>query len=697
MAGKPELLAPAGSPEALRFAVQSGADAVYLGAGAFNARRSAKNFSMEELAQAVEYCHFYGVRVYLTLNTLLTDRELPRALDCAREASALGVDAILIQDWGLFQLLRRALPDQPLHASTQMSLMTTGGARAAAEMGCERVVLAREMSGAEIAAVTKNAAVETEAFVHGALCMSYSGQCAMSALLGGRSGNRGTCAQPCRLPYRLEQGDGVGKNDHPLSLKDNCLAAHLEEFRRAGVACLKIEGRMKRPEYVAVVTEIYARLLREERGPTREEMAALEAAFSRSGFTDWYHQGKRGAGMFGVRPEKAQEPKELFAAARERCERGESRQVAVDFRCRLSANAPITLTASDRDGHSVTVAGPVPEPARSRSLTAEELENRLRKTGGTGFIAVTVTAEAEEGLALSAAAVNALRREALAALRAERVRPPRRTYIAPAPLPEPPAERTAPPLLTCSLMEPGQLTEDLITQAPARVYLPLERWSEFDIAPYRDKTAFFVTLPRIWRDGDEAELKALLRQTEAEGAAGVSLGNLGHFPLAAETSLSLAGDLGLNVFNARSLLFLHERGLTSAALSFELRREQIRDLRKYVPAEAVVYGRLPLQITENCLVKNAGLCRCDGTAQLRDRTGTAFPVLKVYGCRSEVENSRVLWLADRTDWQTIGLTYARLRFTTESGEACARVLRAYREGGQPPQSFTRGLFDKGVE
>ena len=250
----PELLAPAGSPESLRAAVQAGAGAVYLGWGEFNARRSAKNFSDEEFAQALEYCHQRGVRVFLPLNTLISDRELPRAAETARKACRLGVDSVLVQDWGLFDLLRQMLPDLPLHASTQMSLFTSGGCREMAADGCERVVLARECSREDTEAIVKNCPAEVEIFAHGALCMCYSGQCAMSAVLGGRSGNRGRCAQPCRLPYGV---NAPARKAYPLSLKDSCLAGRLEEMGAMGVSCVKLEGRMKRPEYVAVITRIY--------------------------------------------------------------------------------------------------------------------------------------------------------------------------------------------------------------------------------------------------------------------------------------------------------------------------------------------------------------------------------------------------------------------------------------------------------
>ena len=420
---RPELLAPAGSPEALRAAVQNGADAVYLGWGAFNARRGAKNFSDEEFAAALAYCHERGVRVFLTLNTLVTDRELPQALETAVQAGRLGVDAVLVQDWGLFGLLRRTLPDLPLHASTQMSLFTSGGAREIAADGCERVVIARECSAEDTRTICENCPVEVEVFAHGALCMCYSGQCGMSAVIGGRSGNRGACAQPCRLPYGVNEKASGG---HPLSLKDANLSAYLQELDDMGVACLKLEGRMKRPEYVAVITGIYRRLLDEKRVPTQEESRQLEAAFSRSGFTDGYYRGRTGPEMFGTRPENAPEPKELFARAKAAYEKEDRRRIPVTMSCTLRAGVPAQLTASAK-GHTVRAEGPVPEAARNRALTAEDLRIRLEKTGGTVFEPKETQVELADGLMLPASAVNAMRRQVLEELEMALTQPTRRS------------------------------------------------------------------------------------------------------------------------------------------------------------------------------------------------------------------------------------------------------------------------------
>ena len=687
-----ELLSPAGSPESLRAAVQSGAGAVYLGWGDFNARRSAKNFSDEEFADALRYCHERGVRVFLTLNTLLTDRELPRALETATAACRMGVDSVLVQDWGLFDLLRQALPDLPLHASTQMSLFTSGGCREMAADGCERVVIARECSAADTAEICKNCPAEVEVFVHGALCMCYSGQCEMSALIGGRSGNRGRCAQPCRLPYGVNE---PAKKSYPLSLKDSCLADRLGEMAEMGVACLKLEGRMKRPEYVAVITRIYARLLAEGRRPTAAEKAELEQAFSRSGFTDWYWQGRHGAGMFGTRPENAPDPKELFAQAKAAYEKGDQRTVPVRFACTVRAGVPCALTAETEDGRAVTVTGPVPEAARSRAVTAEELCQRLRKTGGTAYRCKAVTAEVDEGLSLPASAVNALRRDALAALTDARTAPPQRREL---PVPPPPAgdRAAAAPRFTVSVTTAAQLTPQLLALGPARVYVPLELLAAFTALPEAD-TEWCAILPRVWRDRDEAELRRWLDHAKALGVTAVLAGNIGHLSLVRDTGLAVYGDYGLNVFNGRALDYLRKKGLSSACLSFELRFAQLRDLPKCLPAEAIVYGRLPLMITENCLIENAGACRCDRPNFLTDRTGAAFPLLPAYGHRTEIQNSRVLWLADRPEYRRLGLSFARLRFTTETPEECLRVFRDYQAGAAASGEFTRGLYERGVE
>ena len=682
-------------------AVQYGANAVYLGLPSCNARQGAKNFSTEEFPLAIQYCHLRGVKVYLTLNTLLSDRELPTAEDLLRLASRAGADGVIVQDWGFTALARSITPDLPLHGSTQMTVHSLDGVLQAAELGLRCVVLSRELSKDDIYHICKHSPIQIEVFAHGALCMCYSGQCAMSALIGSRSGNRGLCAQPCRLPYRL---DG-GKQGYPLSLKDANLAAHLQELQDMGVSILKLEGRMKRPEYVAVITQIYAALLREKRQPTPEEQEQLKSAFSRDGFTDGYWQGKTGPHMFGTRSQNAPEPTELFQKAKAGYDRENLRTVPITLTSEILADTPCRLTAIDQDGHTVQVQGPVPEPARSRPLGLAEVQARLSKTGGTAFQAERVEVNLEPGLSLPASALNALRRDALEQLTALRTQPPQRREF---PAPDFPAGSCAAkePALTLSLFRGEQLTDALLNLSPVLIYLPVERIGEFSLSRFRGTNVeFCAALPRIYKDNEQEVLLRFLEQAQEGGCSSVSIQNLGQIPLAERLGIPIRGDFGLNVFNSRALFELRRWGLKSAAVSFELRHEQIRDLEKALPCEAIVYGRLPLMITENCLIANQLRCsaghlagHCKKPHHLTDRKGEDFPILSVFGCRSELENSKILFLAGKREYHRCGLAYARLRFTTETPEECVRILEAYL--GQREYeiaSYTRGLFYRGVE
>ena len=696
-----ELLAPAGSPEALTAAVQAGADAVYLGYGPLNARRNAKNFSQEELAQAVAYCHLRGVKVYLTLNTLLSQRELALAADTGRLASDLGVDAILVQDLGVARLLRETCPDLPLHASTQMTVHNLDGVKACADLGMTRVVLSRELPASEIASLCAQSPVELEVFGHGALCMCYSGQCYLSAVLGGRSGNRGLCAQPCRLAF---QWPGEKKPSHPLSLKDLSLAGHLAQLQEMGVACLKIEGRMKRPEYVAIVTGIYAAALREGREPTPAELAQLEAAFSRQGFTQGYFQDQKGPAMFGTRKEGTRDPEDLFRQARQFYGRGEHRTVPVDFTAQVKGDAPLTLTVRDDQGHAVTVQAPPPQGARTKETAAGQIAGQLKKTGGTVYTAREIQVELDPGLSVPLSVVNQLRREALSGLDQARTQPPRRR-LQPFADPEKARGHKGPPRFTLSFRRWEQLTPACLDQGPALVYLPCQVAAEHAqalgelIRRYPD-IAFGVVLPRVAWDRELPHLKKELAAARQAGVTEALLGHIGQLPLAKAFGLTPRGDFGLGLTNDLTAQELRRLGFASATASFECRLSQIRDLSKPLDTELLVYGRLPLMVTENCIQKNRGQgCHCQDTPQaLRDRKGEDFPVEQAWGCRSEIFNAKTLWLADKTDWKKTGCAYARLAFLREPAGECARVLRAYRIGGmEVPGEFTRGLYYRGVE
>ena len=453
-----ELLAPAGNLDAVIAAVQNGADAVYMGFGdGFNARRSADNFTRESFAKAVRYCHIRGCKVYVTLNTLVGDREMDAAAALAQQASDAGADAILVQDLGLARVLRAALPDIPLHASTQMSIHNLAGVEAAAEMGITRAVLARELSLEQIRFISQHVSIETEVFVHGALCFCYSGQCYMSALIGRRSGNRGACAQPCRMQYSM----GGRMDEYPLSLRDNCLADYLQQLEDAGVACVKIEGRMKRPEYVAVVTDVYARCIHEHRVPTQEENDRLALAFSRQGFTQGYLLGEKGPDMLGTRAaEPDREAEKMFTAARKAYADGERRRVPVKFYAKVQTGEPVMAAVMDEEGHRAVLTGPVPEPAQRAPLTAQSLADQFAKTGGTPYYSTGTESRIDPDLYLPAAAVNDLRRRLITGLKEERAALPERRSL---PLPLRPEGKRyfADPALIVQVHQAEQLTQEL--------------------------------------------------------------------------------------------------------------------------------------------------------------------------------------------------------------------------------------------
>jgi putative protease len=473
-----------------------------------------------------------------------------------------------------------------------------------------------------------------------------------------------------------------------------------------GVACLKIEGRMKRPEYVSVVTGIYARALKEHREPTREEVAQLEAAFSRQGFTQGYYRDQKGPAMFGTRKEGTKDPEDLFAQARQSYTRGEHRLSPVTLTAQVRRDQPLAVTASDDQGHTAAAQGDLPQPARSRDVTAEQIEGQLRKTGGTVYEAASVSAQVESGLSVPMAAVNALRREVLGELDQLRTTPPARRVL---PYHGPGKGRGKPcrnPRYTLTFRRWEQVSEDILAQRPALVFLPGEVWQDHGrelsllIKTYPD-TDFGVIFPRVVWDREKPLLERELAAAKEAGATQALLGHIGLLSLCRDFDLVPRGDFGLGYLNGFTGAELARLGFRSALLSFEGRFSQLRDVEKPLDTELLVYGRLPLMLTENCILKNRGKgCHCQETPQsLRDRKGEDFPVEPAFGCRNELFNAKTLWLADKqADWQGVGAAYARLAFLREDAKTCAAVLRAYREGnGQGPADFTRGLYYRGVE
>ena len=692
-----ELLSPAGSMESVTAAVQNGADAIYLGYGDFNARRNAKNFTREELAAAVSYCHLRGCKVHLTLNTLLTDRELAGAAELAADVNQMGIDAVIVQDLGVVRMLRQVAPDLTIHGSTQMTVHSLDGVKLCADLGMDRVVLSRELSRDALEYICTHSPIEIETFVHGAMCMSYSGQCYFSSVIGGRSGNRGLCAQPCRLKY----GWNGKADEYPLSLKDMSLAGYLKELKKMGIACLKIEGRMKRPEYVAIVTRVYAQALKEGRDPTAEEMEQLRQAFSRQGFSDGYYKDNKGPHMFGTRQEE-EFPKELFAQARSTFENGENRKEPIRMYAKIQAGQPAQVAAQDEEGHVATVEGPVPEAAVNVPLTAEKVEGQLSRTGGTPFQCDKVVAKVEDGLSLPLSALNALRRQALEELSKQRTAlPERRTgQFKPGVRYE---NRKDLPQFTVSLRTADQLSHELLKLSPALIYLAVD-----EAAAHPDKVEMaqkagvpvVAMLPKVCWDRELPALDKDLEKLRAMGVTQVLACNLGLVRHAADLGFQVRGDYGLGLYNSQTMKELKHMGLISATASFEMKLPQVRDLSKGLDVELIGYGRLPLMITENCIVHNhTGMHTCDNVNLLTDRKGERFPVVKAYGCRNEILNAKKLFLADKLDdLKRLGLWAVRLQFTTENAMECAQVLERYMGRGRyQPNDYTRGLYYRNVE
>lgn len=692
-----ELLSPAGSPEAVIAAVQNGADAIYMGLGNFNARRGAKNFTDEEFERSMRYCRIRGCKVYVTLNTLVNDREIAQAVESARLASQLGADGIIIQDLGLAYAIRQALPDIPLHASTQMSIHNLAGVEAAAEMGMTRAVLARELSLEQIKFITQHASIETEVFVHGALCFCQSGQCYMSALIGRRSGNRGMCAQPCRMQYSL----GGRMDDYPMSLKDNCLVDRLRELEDAGVACLKIEGRMKRPEYTAIVTKIYSKALKEHRQPSDEEMETLEKAFSRQGFTQGYFNGDK-KDMFGRREEPDKDTEKLFTLARKGYSEGELRRVPVHFYTVAEKGMPVKAIAFDDDGNRAAAMGGVPEKARGQGLTATYITEQMFKTGGTPYNCVENRAQADPGLYLPASEINDLRRRLVSELSEQRAKPPIRRV---GKLPEKPKGKlpTGDPAMIFQVLTEEQLSPELAALKPQYLYVPLTLMTEkLDLLrPFAEQgTIPVAVLPRVIADNEAAAVYDMLSRMFDQGVNEALVGNLGHAMLAKKAGMKLHGDFGLNTFNSLSMEVIRQAGFISATASFELRLSQIRDMIKPLDTELIIYGRIPLMVSDQCIIRHsAGRCNCQTPGQMADRMGSVFPVVKEFGCRNVIYNAHKLYLADKAeDVYAAGAWGLRMMFTTEGMRECVEVAKGYMGlSDYKPNVLTRGLYYRGVD
>ena len=666
MNNKPEILAPAGSMESLIAAVRCGANAVYLGTKGINARRGATNFTFEELKQAVEYCHARDVKIYLALNILISDSERELAYKTVEAGLSLGVDAFIIQDLGLAKIIHNHFPTARMHASTQCSVNSPEGFKALEKMGFVRAVLPREMSLDEIKEIRQATDMELEMFVHGALCMCVSGQCYLSAMLGGRSGNRGLCAQPCRLGFSADASRSCD-----LSLKDLSLIGNINEIAQAGVVSLKIEGRMKRPEYVAAAVTSCKKAIDGEYSASDEN--TLKSVFSRTGFTAGYFTGER-KDMFGTRQ------KEDVVAAKDVLKElshlydNENPLVPIDieFTCKANRKAELTATAL---GKTVTVTGTVPEKAINKPMTKESVETRLAKFGNTQFYLNNITIDLDEGLILPASVINSMRREAVEMLDKVEIQPfTQMPYKA-----DRYAEKNCTPYYTARFLNPDSIPDK---HPFKRIFIPI--WSSDE--DFVDNRAG-VEIPR-GLFGMEEKLTKRLEHLKKIGVKKALCSNLGAYSLAQKMGFDVYGDFGLNIFNSESAQLFN-----SPILSFEATLEQTNRIGAK-DTGIIGYGYLPLMLTRNCPIKNhLGCSRCTG--KLTDRKGFEFKVkCSPYPC-VEVLNPVPVYMGDRQ--KEIKTDFIHFYFTDESKNQVEQIINLFKTGGQFDGKYTRGLTYRGVE
>ena len=670
-ADNPEILAPVGTEGSLEAAVYAGADAVYFGAGACNARRNAGQFTGERLTEAVRFCHAHGVGVHVTVNTLVRDDERKDVADTLTEIAASGADAIIVQDLTVLRLAKQICPALELHGSTQMAVHNVSGVRMLEDLGFSRVVLARELSIDEIKTIRMQTHAELECFIHGALCMSASGICYLSAMLGERSGNRGMCAQPCRLPFVCNGAE------YALSLKDMSHIAHYDAYRKIGVSSLKIEGRLKSPEYVAAAVDAVRRVRDGE--PYSEQM--LRDVFSRGGFTEGYYTGRRNHSMFGVRTqEDAKRAQNVLSGIRE-LYRGPRSDIPVSMDVRILPDAPAKLTVGDGT-HLVSVAGDIPEPAIHTALSDESVRRSLCKTGGTPFAVETIDCEIGDGLRLSASSLNALRRNALEQLYEARAAAPDRTMKQPD-LTIRYEPRNAAPRLCVRFAEYEQFIDD---PSIAFYSLPIDTLLEHP-ACITDRAV--GEIPILVYPDEEPRIAETLHELKELGLVYALAENIGAIRMAKAAGLVPVGGFGLNVTNSDAIEAYRGMGVAAQFVSFELSAPKIRDLKSALPLGMIIAGRLPLMQLRSCPARSETGCeRCDGRPVVTDRKGATFPLVCRERRYSALLNSVPLYVCDK---QLPPLDYYAVYLTIETKEEAASLIRAAERKDPPEFAHTTGL------
>lgn len=669
-----EILAPAGSLESLKAAVNCGADAVYIGGKQFSARQNAANFDNAELKQAADLCHLHNIKIYLTVNTIIFDNQVNEFAEFIKNAANAGIDAFIVQDFGAAEIIRNIVPDANIHGSTQMTIHSVKGAQLLKELGFKRVVISRELTEKQIQEICSTG-IETEVFVHGALCMCMSGQCYLSSLIGQRSANRGFCAQPCRLPYSVHKNPQF----NGLSLKDLSLVNHLQKLSDIGVFSLKIEGRMKRPEYVAAAVCACRQSLN---GQT-PDMALLRSIFSRSGFTDGYFTGKF-SNMFGSREkEDVIAAKDILPDIRKKYSH-EKKSGKLDFYAEIKKDNPVKLTVSD-DCDSVTVTGEIPETAINKPIDFTYLERQLSKLGGTIYQFGNLNADIDDGLSLSAKTINALRRNAVEALNLKSIKRNTPEYIC-VPLDIDP-ENKIESLKEIRVRISNQNQLDAVSEAD-RIIIPT---NVFLNNRYENISKIIIEPPRFIYN--EAEIFGVLKKCKSLGAEHLMCSNPAYIKIGKELGFKLHGDFGLNTANSYSLNFLKKMNFEDTVLSFEMKLKQISSLRKAISTGIIAYGYLPVMLTKNCPIKNEVGCeKCKKI--IFDRTGRANKIV-CHGNYTEILNAQALYLADRLE-DLKNISFITLYFTDEGPDEIKKIIDEYRFGYSSKDNITRGLYYRGV-
>lgn len=678
-----EILSPAGNMEALTAAVRSGANAVYLGLKEFSARRNADNFSLEDLKTAVDYCHERNVKVYVAINTMIKEKELADAVNTVTRAYNCSADAFIVTDLGLISVLRTILPEAELHASTQMTVHSPAAIKPLKRLGISRVVLGREMSREEIREFCKAARkenIEVEVFVHGALCMCVSGQCLMSSALGGRSGNRGLCAGPCRLEF---SSSGSGRYD--LSLKDLSLIDYLRELENMGVASAKIEGRMKRPEYVAAATAACRASL--EGRQDDELKAALKSVFSRSGFTDGYYKAALGKDMFGTRTRDDAEISKSAFSYLHSLYRNERSVVPIDISAYIKSGEQLSVTLIDERKNKISVSGDIPESAENRATTEDDIKTALSKLGGTPYFARKINVDIDDGLFVNISQLNRLRRSAVEKLglcRREANRYKNAEYRTSAR-----QERTRrTPEIYTEFLSASYIPEDL--SGVCGVILPLD--ADFDKVPKTTKK--IARLPRYIQNEEKVQNRLLLLKENRVFTA--LCDNLSAMKIAVDAGFKVICSNGLNCANSESVKALESLGACAVTLSAETYMPSAKSISADVPIGIFAFGRLPLMLTKNCPVKNTKTCaECKNKSSITDRQGVKFPVRCKNGAYSEIFNSSPIYLADKRDDLSY-FDFIILSFLDESPKEAKRIIDDYIEARPPKAEFTRGLYYKNI-